>query len=130
MHRTPAFAMRLLSQQVHREYAEQLLIRTSEPRVLVELWLALWRHRNLFRLMLMSSQFGGCLALRVALAAPELVERMVLVNPATCFSRSLGGLSSLIAATNLLSLFPSPLYQVRLCLHRTCAFAALKLLLA
>ena len=58
-------------------------------------------------------QFGGCLALRVALAAPELVERMVLVNPATCFGRSLGGLSSLIAATNLLSLFPAPLYQAR-----------------
>ena len=59
-------------------------------------------------------QFGGCLALRVALAAPDLVERMVLVNPATCFARSLGGLASVIAATNLLSLFPAPLYEVRI----------------
>ena len=58
-------------------------------------------------------QFGGCLALRVALAAPELVQRMVLVNPATCFARSLGGLAGAIAATNLLSLFPAPLYEVR-----------------
>ena len=57
-------------------------------------------------------QFGGCLALRVALAAPELLERLVLVNPATCFDKSLGGLSSLIASTNLLSIFPSPLYAV------------------
>jgi len=58
-------------------------------------------------------QFGGCLALRVALAAPDLIERMVLVNPATCFARSLGGLAGAIAATNLLSLFPAPLYEVR-----------------
>ena len=64
------------------------------------------------------SQFGGCLALRVALAAPDLVERMVLVNPATCFARSLGGLAGAIAATNLLSLFPAPLYEVRILLWR------------
>ena len=62
-------------------------------------------------------QFGGCLALRVALAAPELLERLVLVNPATSFDKSFGGLSSLIAATNLLSIFPSPLYMVSPCLH-------------
>lgn len=37
----------------------------------------------------------------------------MLVNPATCFDKSLGGLSSLIASTNLLSIFPSPLYAVR-----------------
>ena len=64
---------------------------------------------------LVGESFGGCLALRVAAAAPELVARMVLVNPATCFRNSLGGLSSLVAATNLLSIFPRPLYEVRRC---------------
>jgi pimeloyl-ACP methyl ester carboxylesterase len=58
--------------------------------------------------------FGGCLALRVAAAAPELVARLVLVNPATCFQQSLFGISSLVAATGLLSIFPKPLYEVTL----------------
>ena len=52
------------------------------------------------------------MGLRVAAAAPELVERLVLVNPATSFARALGGLPGAIAGTNLLSLFPEPLYQV------------------
>lgn len=50
----------------------------------------------------------------------------MLVNPATCFRDSLGGLSSLIAATNLLSVFPRPLYEAsvrrRLCeMHKPLA---------
>jgi hypothetical protein len=32
------------------------------------------------------------------------------VNPATSFNESLGGLSSLVAATGFLAFFPSPLY--------------------
>ena len=36
---------------------------------------------------LMGESFGGCLALRVALWEPMLVERLVLLNPATCFNR-------------------------------------------
>ncbi|MEL4897425.1 alpha/beta fold hydrolase [Crocosphaera sp. Alani8] len=31
--------------------------------------------------------FGGCLAIKVALAAPELMERIVLVNPASSFNK-------------------------------------------
>ena len=62
---------------------------------------------------IVAESFGGCLGLRVAAAAPELVERLVLVNPATSFARALGGLPGVIAGTNLLSLFPEPLYQVR-----------------
>lgn len=62
----------------------------------------------------MGESFGGCLALRVAAAAPEVVARLVLVNPATCFGQSLFGVSSLVAATNLLSVFPKPLYEVRM----------------
>ena len=61
----------------------------------------------------MAESFGGCLGMRVAAAAPELVERLVLVNPATSFARALGGLPGAIAGTNLLSLFPEPLYQVQ-----------------
>ncbi len=50
----------------------------------------------------------------------------MLVNPATCFRDSLGGLSSLIAATNLLSVFPRPLYEAsvrrRVCeMHKSLA---------
>lgn len=50
------------------------------------------------------------------LAADELLEDLVLLNSATAFSSSLGGLSSFIAATNLLALFPKDLFaaaQVR-----------------
>jgi pimeloyl-ACP methyl ester carboxylesterase len=60
-----------------------------------------------------AESYGGCLGLRVAVAAPDLIQRLVLVNPATSFSRALSGLPSIIASTNLLSLFPAPLYQVR-----------------
>lgn len=67
---------------------------------------------------IVAESFGGCLGLRVAAAAPELVERLVLVNPATSFARALGGLPGVIAGTNLLSLFPEPLYQVRPGCHR------------
>lgn len=37
---------------------------------------------------LCGESFGGCLALSVALAAPSLIEKLILVNPATSFSRS------------------------------------------
>lgn len=66
------------------------------------------------QITIVAESFGGCLGLRVAAAAPELVERLVLVNPATSFARALGGLPSVIARTSLLSLFPEPLYQVTL----------------
>lgn len=63
--------------------------------------------------MIVAESFGGCLALRVARAVPQLIERMVLVNPATSFARSYARIPSLIAATNLLSIFPEQLYQAR-----------------
>ena len=62
---------------------------------------------------LVAESFGGCLALRVAKEAPELLERMVLVNPATAFATSWGGLPNVFASTQLLSVFPKPLYEVR-----------------
>ncbi|KXZ48759.1 hypothetical protein GPECTOR_25g343 [Gonium pectorale] len=66
------------------------------------------------RITIVGESFGCCLALRLAAsgAGTELLERLVLVNPATSFKRSLSGISSFIAATNLLSLFPRDLYSV------------------
>lgn len=63
--------------------------------------------------LLVAESFGGCLALRVAAQAGHLLHGMALINPATCFARSYGGLPGLVAQTNLLSAFPQPLYEVR-----------------
>lgn len=65
------------------------------------------------RLTLVAESFGGCLAFRLALAVPDLIANMVVVNSATCFDKSYSGIVNLIAASNLLSLFPEQLYQVR-----------------
>ena len=59
---------------------------------------------------LLGESFGGCLSLRVALSQPNLLKRLVLLNPATCYNDSLSGLSALIGSTNLLGVFPEPLY--------------------
>lgn len=64
------------------------------------------------RLTIVAESFGGCLAFRLALAVPDLIEHMVVVNSATCFDKSYSGIVNLIAASNLLSLFPQQLYQV------------------
>ena len=62
--------------------------------------------------ILLGDSFGACLALRIALKYPELVHRMVLVNSATTFASSLGGLPAVLTSTNLLGFFPEPLYNV------------------
>ena len=59
---------------------------------------------------LLGESFGGCLSLRVALTQPNPLKRLVLLNPATCYNDSLSGLSALIGSTNLLGVFPEPLY--------------------
>lgn len=64
------------------------------------------------KVTVVAESFGGCLAFRLALAAPELIENMVVVNSATCFHKSYNGVVNLIAATRLLALFPEQLYQV------------------
>ena len=63
------------------------------------------------KVILVAESFGGCLGVRVARSAPHLLERLVLINPATSFTKSLGGITALVAATNLLSIFPERLYQ-------------------
>lgn len=64
------------------------------------------------KITLLAESFGCCLALRVAQAAPGLLHRLLLINPATSFSRSLNGLSALVSSTQLLSFFPQDWYQV------------------
>jgi pimeloyl-ACP methyl ester carboxylesterase len=57
---------------------------------------------------LCGESFGGCLALKVALVAPHLFNRIVLINPASSFrQRPWMGLSAWI--TNF---FPEPLYRL------------------
>ena len=36
---------------------------------------------------LCGESFGGCLALKTALAAPNLIDKLILVNPASCFNQ-------------------------------------------
>ena len=62
---------------------------------------------------LVAESFGGCLAFRLALAAPELIANMIVVNSATCFDKSYNGVVNLIAATRLLAFFPEQMYQVQ-----------------
>eukprot|EP01025_Chloroclados_australasicus_P031472 TRINITY_DN317_c2_g1_i2.p1 TRINITY_DN317_c2_g1~~TRINITY_DN317_c2_g1_i2.p1 ORF type:complete len:669 (-),score=69.40 TRINITY_DN317_c2_g1_i2:219-2225(-) len=56
--------------------------------------------------------FGACLGLRVALQRPDLVDRLILVNSATAFSRSQVVLPTLFAQSNVLQFFPQQLYDV------------------
>ncbi|PZD70965.1 Putative aminoacrylate hydrolase RutD [Acaryochloris thomasi RCC1774] len=57
---------------------------------------------------LCGESFGGCLALRVAAAAPELFDRLVLINSATAFSR----LPWMRLASSAAKFLPSPLYTL------------------
>lgn len=56
---------------------------------------------------LCGESFGGCLAMKVALTAPQLFERIILVNPASSFNQRpwIGW------GTSLAKWFPQPLYQ-------------------
>ncbi|KAF8058058.1 acyltransferase-like protein [Scenedesmus sp. PABB004] len=63
------------------------------------------------QLTLVAESFGGCLALRLAAAAPQLFKALVLLNPATSYNQSLSGLSAFVSSTNLLGLFPQSLYN-------------------
>lgn len=62
-------------------------------------------------LTVLGESFGGCLAIRLAQAAPHIVSRLVLINPATNFIES-NALASFAARTGLLSAFPEPLYEI------------------
>ncbi|MGK7872463.1 MAG: alpha/beta fold hydrolase [Xenococcaceae cyanobacterium] len=57
---------------------------------------------------LCGESFGGCLALKLAAHSPELFDRMILVNPASSFSRQPGMRWGATVAQWL----PDPLYQL------------------
>ncbi|KAF5832325.1 hypothetical protein DUNSADRAFT_11801 [Dunaliella salina] len=88
-----AYKQRLLQERFHQYQLQQP--KQKHPQV-----------------VLVGESFGGALALRVALAAPHLLHSMVLVNPATSFNRSLGGMTAFVSSTNLLGLFPQGMYNV------------------
>lgn len=60
---------------------------------------------------MLGESFGSCLALRCALAVPELLSDLVLINSATSFDQSLFGLAAVVSSSNLLSFFPESLYN-------------------
>ena len=51
---------------------------------LIELELAKKTNQEVY---LCGESFGGCLALKTALAAPSLIKKLILVNPASCFNQ-------------------------------------------
>lgn len=57
---------------------------------------------------LCGESFGGCLAMKVAIASPQLFDRIILVNPASSLHRR----SWLNWASQLAYLIPPSLYQV------------------
>ena len=67
--------------------------------------LALKSHQSCY---LCGESFGGCLGIKVALDAPKLVNRLILVNPATCFNQQ----PLLGWGVPITSLMPDWFYQV------------------
>lgn len=57
---------------------------------------------------LCGESFGGCLALKVVLHAPELIDRLILINPASSFSRQ----HLLAWGAHLVKWFPSWFYPL------------------
>ena len=51
---------------------------------LIEMELARKTNRQVY---LCGESFGGCLALKTAVAAPNLISKLILVNPASCFNQ-------------------------------------------
>lgn len=44
-------------------------------------------HKTNRQVYLCGESFGGCLAIKTALAAPKLISNLILVNPASCFKQ-------------------------------------------
>ena len=78
---------------------------TKQVLGLIEAELAKNRDRSVY---LCGESFGGCLAMKVATAAPELFNRIILVNPASSLRRR----SWLNQGSQLAHLVPSNLYSV------------------
>lgn len=57
---------------------------------------------------LCGESFGGCLAMKVILRVPELFDRLILVNPASCFNR----LTWIEWGSHLTGWLPPPMYPL------------------
>ncbi len=57
---------------------------------------------------LCGESFGGCLALKVVLRAPELIDRLILINPASSFNRQ----HLLACGSHLVEWLPSWFYPL------------------
>ncbi len=57
---------------------------TAKAIALIKAELGAHQHRPVY---LCGESFGGCLALNIALKAPQLIDRLILVNPASSFKQ-------------------------------------------
>ena len=65
------------------------------------------RGKNQRKIYLCGESFGGCLAIKIAVTAPWLIEKLILVNPASSFNQQ----PLLGWGINLTSLIPDWLYS-------------------
>lgn len=77
-----AFDLRCLSIRIDDYSTWEDLARDTVK--LIESELANKTNREVY---LCGESFGGCLALKTAIAAPNLIKKLILVNPASCFNQ-------------------------------------------
>ena len=76
------FDLRCLSIRTDNYSTWQDLARDTVKLISLEL-----EHKTNKDVYLCGESFGGCLALKTALAAPNLISKLILVNPASCFNQ-------------------------------------------
>lgn len=77
-----SFDLRCLSIRTDNYSTWQNLAEDTVQRIKSEL--AYKTNREVY---LCGESFGGCLALKTALAAPSIITKLILVNPASCFNQ-------------------------------------------
>ena len=92
------FDLRCLSIRVDNYSTWQNLAEDTVKLIKAEL-----KNKTNREVYLCGESFGGCLALKTALAAPDLIKKLILVNPASSFSQ----LPFLNWGVELVSWFPS-----------------------
>ena len=76
------FSIRCLSIPSHDQSNWSTLVTNTVSLIRKEL--ASYPHSSVY---LCGESFGGCLAMKVALTAPELMEKIILINPASSFNK-------------------------------------------
>ncbi|MGF1589564.1 MAG: alpha/beta fold hydrolase [Pleurocapsa sp.] len=77
-----SFDLRCLSIRIDNHSTWQELAKDTVQLIKTEL-----TRKTNSEVYLCGESFGGCLALKTALAAPSLIKKLVLVNPASCFNQ-------------------------------------------